>query len=505
MSYRVTNNMMRSLLLNDMHNNLNKLLTVQQQMATQRKYNSATENPNAVTKGMGLETMMTEGDQYRQNLLDAVAWLKFTDDALGDMNDIFQRIRELALYAGDGGLENVDLGAIATELAQLKEEMRSYANASMAGEYLFAGLKASDIPFNLGANGEVVYDGNLYDIFWEFARSMTGKVSVNGREVFPLDETDYTLKGIEVPIDFNWEGRNEILEFNVGWQTVKVRIPERWEDEIRNGLTDAEDYNRFRDPGEMLDGYSLQEIADLINNSTEMGDVSKLLKATVIQDLDRGVQYLQIKALTGEAVRLTSWQEEDAQAVSQGIMGAGYGPAGRTAGSSGKIEIRFDDNNTYSVDVAAGDDLQTIAGKLNQLQDGRVWAAYKTDGVNEWLDIVSRKPGETMYLTATGGGAQLFAQGTERGTFDGTNYVLTSNASDPSATFEGTLTFTMDDGTIVPPLTISPAMPLDGPSPSVVDEINTLASPPLTASVVDGKLVVTSASGFTVEATDGLT
>ncbi len=54
MTYRVTNSMMQSLLLNDMHTNLSKLLDVQQQMSTQRKYQSASDNPNAVTKGMGL-------------------------------------------------------------------------------------------------------------------------------------------------------------------------------------------------------------------------------------------------------------------------------------------------------------------------------------------------------------------------------------------------------------------------------------------------------------------
>ena len=97
MSYRVTNSMMQALLLNDMHGNLGNLLKVQQQMSTQRKYNAASDNPNAVTKGMGLETMIFEGGQYRSNLQDANSWLKFTDDALGHIDNTFQRIRELAI------------------------------------------------------------------------------------------------------------------------------------------------------------------------------------------------------------------------------------------------------------------------------------------------------------------------------------------------------------------------------------------------------------------------
>ncbi|MDR3254730.1 MAG: flagellar hook-associated protein FlgL [Synergistaceae bacterium] len=458
MTYRITNNMMQSLLLNDMHTNLNNLLKIQQELSTQRKYNAASDNPNAVTKGMGIETMMTETEQYIKNLNDAVSWLKFTDDALGDMTDLFQRIRELTIYAGDPALTDVDRAAIGEELRQIKKEMMSVANSTIEGEYLFSGLMTGTKAFRLGANGEVVYDGNNYDLFWEFARMETGQVSLTGRDVFPQDETTNYLKGIELPLDFEWEGRNEILEFKVGWQTVKVRIPERWEDEIRNGLDDAGDYNRYRDPGEKLDGYSLTEIANLINNSTEMGDVSSLLKATVVTDQVRGIQYLQIKSLTGESVSLTSWPETDATDLAQGIMGAAYGLAGRTAGTTGKVSIQFGDNSIYTVDVADTDTLEDVARKLNDLPDARIWAAYKTQTIGsetiEWLDIVAREPGSSFTMETTGGAAALFGPGAVFATASKPNIIdpheILSNALDdptyPFSTFAaGILTFRQGD------------------------------------------------------------
>ncbi|MDR3355271.1 MAG: flagellar hook-associated protein FlgL, partial [Synergistaceae bacterium] len=512
MSYRVTNKMMQTLLLNDMHNNLNKLLSVQQQMTTQRKYNSATENPNAVTKGMGLETMMTEGEQYRKNLQDAISWLKFSDSALGDMNNVFHRIRELAIYAGDGGLVDVDLNAVAEELRGIKEALRGFANSAIDGSYLFAGLDADSPPFNLGPNGEVVYAGNQYDIFWEFARQVTGKVSVHGREVFPLDEKDNKLKGIELPIDFKWQGRNEILEFKVGWRTVKVRIPERWEDEIRNASADSEDYNRFRDPGEQLEGYSLQEIADLINNSTEMGDVSGLLKATVVQDLDRGVQYLEIKSHTGEPVRLTSWQEEDAKQLAQGMMGAAYGKIKRVAGAPGEIKIRFLDGTIYTVDVEAdaadpsnSDDLKKIADKLNSLPDGRIWAAYKTDGMNEWLDIVSRVPGEKMYLETTGGASALFVPGTTAAvsSLDSSgNETLTIEMVDAAATFPtGNIEIKIGSSVYnIPTVSGNTIAEVAGAINALTDSSG---NPLFTTSIPGSELIIESISGekFSVKAT----
>jgi flagellin-like hook-associated protein FlgL len=437
MTYRVTNSMMQSLMLNDMHTNLNKLLDIQQQLSTQRKYQYASQNPNAVTKGMNLETMMAETDQYISNLQNAVSWLKFTDEALGDMNDLFVRVKELAVYGGDPALESVDREAIGKELREIKEALLGIANSAMGGNYLFAGLKTGTTPFSIGPNGDVAYNGNDYALNWEFARQQTGKVSLTGREVFPLDETTNRLKGIETGLDFTWKGRSEILEFKVGFRTVKVRIPEKWTDEIANGLTDTADYNRYRDPGEPLEGWSLDEIAEMINGSTEMGDVSKLLKATVVKDYDRGVQYLQIQSLTGEAVRLTGWPETDPINVAKGIKGAAYGGLGRKASSDGTVTIRFGDNSTYSIDVAKSETLKEIADKLNSLQDGRIWAAYKSDGANEWIDVVGRNPDDSFTITTTGGATQFFAtqQATVQSQMKNNSQTATSFAFDTSTSF----------------------------------------------------------------------
>lgn len=509
MSYRVTNSMMQSLLLNDMHTNLSKLLDVQQQMSTQRKYQSASDNPNAVTKGMGLETMLAEGEQYIKNLQDAVSWLKFTDSAMGDMNDIFQRMRELTITAGNGALEGVDLEAVATELEQLREELRTYANATIAGEYLFAGLKTGTTPFTVGAGGEIVYAGNDYSVQWEFSRREVGKVSVGGREIFPQDEVTHSLKGIELPLDFEWTGRNEILEFKVGWQTVKVRIPERWTDEIPDGVADSTDYNRYRDPGEALDGYSLQEIADLINNSTEMGDVGKLLKATVVTDNERNVQYLKIQSHTGEAVSLTSWPETDAVALAQGIKGAAYGPTGRTAGGDGKISLRFDDETVYTVDVAKGETLEQVADKLNNLPEGRVWAAYRKDAAgNEWIDIVSRDPGKYFNMEATGGAAELFSPelATANSQVVSGNHVLNTNSiANFTSAYDGSFRFTINNRTY------DIAIPAGATLTSIETAIEALTDPGGTAlfsvDITGDRLAIESLQGHAFEAvaTGGMT
>ena len=506
MSYRVTNSMMQTLMLNDMHYNMNRMLDINQQMSTQRKYNSASENPNAVTKGMGLETMIFENAQYKSNLQDAGSWLKFTDDALGQLNDAFQRVRQLAIYAGDGTLESVDHAAIAEELVQLKEQMRGFANSTIGGEYLFSGLKSCLEPFGIGAGGEVTYNGNDRKLVWEFGRAQTGNVSLSGRDVFPLDETVNSLKGTEQPMDFRWKGRGEILEFKVGWRTVKVRIPENWEDETRNGVADPTDFNRFRDPGEKLDGHSLEEIAKLINSSKEMGDVSKLLTATVVKDNDRGVQYLKFQSHTGEPVRLTGWPETDTLPAAEGIKGAAYGAIGRTLTGSGRLDLRFGDNFTHSVDLAGGMTLKEAAAKLNAVPQGKVWATYKADTAahTEWIDFVARKPGEAFTLNAHGGAVALFAPESVKVSSirSGAAASVTGNAFDTTNVFTplapGSITLTRGESTWSVPVASGANLS------DVMTAINGITGTPFTASVVDGALQITSAGGaFDVTAEGG--
>ncbi|MDR3321435.1 MAG: flagellar hook-associated protein 3, partial [Synergistaceae bacterium] len=237
----------------------------------------------------------------------------------------------------------------------------------------------------------------------------TGQVSMTGRDVFPLDETTNYLKSFEVPLDFQWEGRNELLEFSVGWRTIKIRIPEEWEDEIRNGQDDPGDYNRFRDPGEPLRSYSLTEIADLINNSEEvMGSADKLIKATVVTDMQRGVQYLQIKSLTGEPVRLVGWQETDVQSLARGVNIPSAG-VGVTTASDGVISVRFGDGVNYDIDIPTGSNIQDIANELNSLSGARLWAAVKLEGGVETLDIVAREPGALFNVELSGGVSTLLS------------------------------------------------------------------------------------------------
>lgn len=307
---RVTNSMMNQIFLSDMHSNLERMLKLQRQMSTGKLHQHPSDDPLAVGRELSLSTTIFENEQYLKNLDDGMMWLSNTDAALNQITDVIQRIRELAIYAGNGTFEETEYAAIAEELYQLQEELMNTANFSVEGRYLFSGLNATQRPFVRDANGKIIYMGNQLHVEYEVERGVMGQVSLHGREVFPIRYQQYTLASYEAPLSFSWTGRSEILQIRVGDRTAKVLIPEKWSDDDKDGVQEPSDENNFRDPGELV-GYSLDELASLINESLAMGDVGKLVSVSVEKDYDRGVQRLVIKGHTGEPLSITSWPSPD--------------------------------------------------------------------------------------------------------------------------------------------------------------------------------------------------
>lgn len=406
---RITNPMMTNIVLGDMHNNLARMLKMQHQIATNKKYDRPSDNPVDVVRDMSLGTNIYENSQFIRNMDDGMTWLKNSEGAFNHVTSVAQRIRELAIYAGNGALEGVDMEAIATEMAELQEELRNSANFSVAGRYLLGGLDVTESPFVRDESGAVVYRGNEYHAEFEMERGVTGQVSFHGREIFPVNERQFSIQGTEVPLDFSWQGRSEILQFQVGDRTAKVDLSELWSDDNSNGQNELTDFNQFRDPGE-LQGKTLQEIADHIQSSLNMGDVGRLVSVEVQSDTSRGVQWLEIRGHTGEPVRVTSWPETDFAKQPDAVFSNEVGlVVAWSAGSDGRVNITFDDGEMGSVDVALGDDLDDVAQRINENASG-LWAQVKDDGgTRQTLVLYAKDRERTFRVSGTGGAEELFA------------------------------------------------------------------------------------------------
>lgn len=121
--------------------------TLQQQIASGRKINRASDDPTNFNMIRHLKIDINLLKQYERNADVATHYLNNVDDHLRRSVNVLHRVGEIATKAGDGTLEQVSRDALADEVDALLETLIGIANSSEGGRYTFAGLRTDTQPF----------------------------------------------------------------------------------------------------------------------------------------------------------------------------------------------------------------------------------------------------------------------------------------------------------------------------------------------------------------------
>lgn len=329
---RVSTSTMYKTLLGSMQASLANIQDLQRQMTTQNKYAKLSDAPAAIARSLKLQSSLKASDKYLENGQDAISMLKYSEGALEQILESAQRIRSLVIQAGDGALSPSELQDIADQIAAEKQTIMDALNAKVAGKYIFGGADTSKPPFVMDASGNIRYQGTDERIKYALGDGLLGDVSFFGSEIISADEESYFICSHEVPLDWQWTGREEKVQITVGNRTLAVFIPEQWIDEVSTGKPKPTDYNQFRDPDE-VSGISLDDLAMLINRSLAEQGADMLVTATVEKDLASGHQQMIIKSNTAEKIGITGWTTTDYMPMPQSIAGVQFTKTGTGAPS----------------------------------------------------------------------------------------------------------------------------------------------------------------------------
>jgi flagellin-like hook-associated protein FlgL len=303
-----------------LHNNLQRLLELETQMATQRKYSKLSDNPSEIARALSLESSINANTQYIRNQQSAGDLLYQTEIALNSVLGDLQTIRTKVGEAGDGVLGPTEVAAIADEIDALKDRILETLNTNVGGKYILGGTKTSTPPFVKDATGQIRYVGSDERIKYEIEQGVLSDVSFTGADVMPSEFQSYFICSHYVGLDWGWTGREEKVQITVGDRTLAVYIPEDWIDEVATGSAKPTDFNQFRDPEE-LSSISLDDLAALVNRSLVEQGADMLVTATVEKDYDANRQRLVFKSNTGERISVTGWPDTDYLPMAQSIAG----------------------------------------------------------------------------------------------------------------------------------------------------------------------------------------
>jgi len=139
--------MMATSFMQNLSKNLSRLMRQQDMLSSGKKVSRPSDDPVAAALALRLRNSISSIEQFGKNVDNALTWMKSTEMALTNVNDILQRVRELVVQASNGTNTPEDRLKILDEITQLKEQIFQEANSSYTGRYLFSGYHTDKAPF----------------------------------------------------------------------------------------------------------------------------------------------------------------------------------------------------------------------------------------------------------------------------------------------------------------------------------------------------------------------
>ena len=168
-----------------MQNQTEALLKIQNQMSTQRRIQSPSDDPSASSRALAVTQNQSIVDQFNRNANMASSALAMHESTLGTINDQLDQVRTLAVYAGNGSMTLSDRTAIATELQGHYNTLLGLANTRDGnGQFMFSGYQGSTLPFTETSPGTVAYNGDQGQRTVQISSYRQVPVSSAGSDVF---------------------------------------------------------------------------------------------------------------------------------------------------------------------------------------------------------------------------------------------------------------------------------------------------------------------------------
>ena len=181
---RITQSLLQTQFLTSLNALESNLATSQNQISTGLAFTTPAQNPAAAGTVNTYNQVLSQSQQYTTNANAAQANLNVEDNALTQVQNQLQTLRSLALEANSGTLSPQNLGALASQAAQIQQTLVGLANTQNGnGEYIFAGYAAQSQPFAQTAGG-ASYAGDQGQRVVQIGAGQTVAIGDNGNAVF---------------------------------------------------------------------------------------------------------------------------------------------------------------------------------------------------------------------------------------------------------------------------------------------------------------------------------
>ena len=181
MSGRITQSMLTTNLLAALQNVTNRLAQTQNRLSSGKQITKPSDDPFGTARALQFRADLAANQQYQANVNDASGWQNATDTALGQINNLAQRARDLLVQGANDTVSAAGRQSIAAEIDQITDSIKSIGNTEYAGRYIFAGSKTTAPPYTPG--GADAYSGDTTTLQREIGPGVQVPMNVDGGSV----------------------------------------------------------------------------------------------------------------------------------------------------------------------------------------------------------------------------------------------------------------------------------------------------------------------------------
>ncbi len=199
---RITSTMLSSNYLKNINKNMSYLQTLQSQLSTGKEISKPSDDPYKASRIVKMYADIAGNEQYNDNITDVTNFLDVTDTSITQISNLYSRVRELLVSAGNAAYGSEQLKSIQDEMKVKVDQLAQLLNTSFDGKYVFGGTKVDSKPVTV-VDGKIQYadaNGNAITVYKDADGNLTTSKSADNVLKTLGDTGNDPTKSVEVEL-----------------------------------------------------------------------------------------------------------------------------------------------------------------------------------------------------------------------------------------------------------------------------------------------------------------
>lgn len=186
---RIATNMIFNQSLYNLSKRSENIFESNETVSSGKRINRPSDDPIDASRVLGYRNMIESIEQFDRNVNSGLAWLRFTEEALGEAEQVFRDAKVLAEQMATGSYDADQREMLVGQAEIIFDQLVKVGNTQILDRYVFSGQKTTTKPFTRDDNYNVQYNGDDRSITVNIQQGIKVTVNTTGQDAF-IDDTN---------------------------------------------------------------------------------------------------------------------------------------------------------------------------------------------------------------------------------------------------------------------------------------------------------------------------